>query len=193
MPTAREQPRQSVLNTGVRENAKQKWYHPLTACRPPQAVPRPQPSPLPTGTPARGPSRPCPRPPAAPTHRAAVRGHVEDEERAARRMRGVCPFPHLVLLHQQPVGRALPLRELHRQSCEGRSSKTPLPSRPRSPCCPSPTYPAGPAPGAPRCPSPVYPAGASPAARAVAAAIFSARGSAEAAGSCGSPGAARAW
>lgn len=89
--------------------------------------------------------KPCPRPPAAPTHRAAVRGHVEDEEGAARRVRGVGPFPHLMLLHQQAVVRALPLRKLHRQSCEGRTALRrpgPVPAlpptrisrRPRSRC-----------------------------------------------------------
>lgn len=141
----------------------------------------------PRGTPAPGPPGPCPRPPAAPTHRAAVRRHIEDEERAARRVRGVGPFPHLVLLHQQAVRRALTLRELHLQSCEGRTTL-------RRRCRPGTVPGAAPhprTPPAPLCPSPVYPAGAAPAARAMAAAIFSARGGAGAAGSCGSPGAAR--
>lgn len=96
------------------------------------------------GGPARGPA-------AGRTHRAAVRGHVEDEEGAAGRVRVAGPFPHAVLLHQQAVGRALPLPELHRQGCGGHSGwlEAPLPApgpRPGAslPAAPHPCSPAAP-------------------------------------------------
>lgn len=128
-PAAGEQPRQRVLDA---ENKRTRATEEQARLLPPSERTGP-PSPQP-GAPR---LQPCRRRAAPPlTHRAAVRGNVEDEERAARRVRGAGPFPHLVLLHQQVVGRALPLPELHRQSCERRTGYRPR--RGPGPAAPSP-------------------------------------------------------